>query len=77
MNEATTVDRLMRLEEVLHTTGLGRNTVYRRMREGIFPRQVRLGPNSVAWRQSDIARWVESPSTYSTALEGGEGDGNT
>jgi len=28
------IDRFMRLDEVLRTTGLGRNTVYRRIREG-------------------------------------------
>ncbi|SFP38407.1 transcriptional regulator, AlpA family [Geopseudomonas sagittaria] len=60
MNAAESIDRLMRLDEVLHTTGLGRNTVYRRMREGTFPKQVKLGPNSVAWRQSDIATWMAS-----------------
>lgn len=52
------IDRLLRLDEVLHTTGLGRNTVYRRIREGTFPKQVRIGPNSVAWRQSDISQWM-------------------
>lgn len=60
MSAAEKIDRLMRLEEVLHTTGLGRNTVYRRMREGTFPKQVKLGPKSVAWRQSDIAHWIDS-----------------
>ncbi len=58
MSPAQNIDRLLRLDEVLHTTGLGRNTVYRRIREGTFPKQVRIGPNSVAWRQSEIARWV-------------------
>jgi len=52
------IDRFMRLDEVLHITGLGRNTVYRRIREGTFPKQVRIGPNSVAWRQSAIAKWM-------------------
>ncbi|MCY0111616.1 AlpA family transcriptional regulator [Pseudomonas monsensis] len=28
------------------------------MREGMFPNQVRICPNSVAWRQSSIARWM-------------------
>lgn len=50
------IDRFLRLEEVLHITGLGWNTVYRRMREGTFPQQVRIGPNSVAWRQSSIVQ---------------------
>ena len=52
------IDRFLRLDEVLHTTGLGRNTVYRRIREGTFPKQVRIGPNSVAWRQSAISQWM-------------------
>jgi prophage regulatory protein len=60
MAAAEKIDRFMRLDEVLHTTGIGRNTVYRRMREGTFPKQVKLGPNSVAWRQSDIATWMAS-----------------
>lgn len=55
------IDRFLRLAEVLHATGLGRNTIYRRMREGTFPRQIRLGPNSVAWRQSEIDKWMLHP----------------
>lgn len=51
-------DRFMRIDEVISATGLGRNTIYRRMREGTFPRQVRLGPNSVAWLQSTISEWM-------------------
>ncbi|WP_089394510.1 helix-turn-helix transcriptional regulator [Pseudomonas delhiensis] len=59
------IDRFMRLDEVLHTTGLGKNTLYRRVREGSFPKQVRIGPNSVAWRQSDITEWMSDPAGYS------------
>lgn len=51
-------DRFMRIDEVISVTGLGRNTIYRRMREGTFPRQVRLGPNSVAWLQSAVSEWM-------------------
>ena len=60
------IDRLLRLDEVLHATGLGRNTVYRRIREGTFPKQVRIGPNSVAWRQSAVTEWMSAltPSNY-------------
>lgn len=53
-------DRFMRIGEVISVTGLARNTIYRRMREGTFPRQVRLGPNSVAWLQSTISEWMSS-----------------
>ncbi|MCU7219347.1 MULTISPECIES: helix-turn-helix transcriptional regulator [Pseudomonas] len=54
------IDRLLRLDEVLRVTGMGRNTVHTRIREGTFPKQVKIGPNSVAWRQSDITQWMTS-----------------
>ncbi|CAH0649439.1 MULTISPECIES: helix-turn-helix transcriptional regulator [Pseudomonas] len=60
MRHAENIDRFLRLDEVLHVTGIGRNTVYRRIREGTFPKQVKIGPNSVAWRQSDITQWMTS-----------------
>lgn len=52
------IDRFMRLDEVVHTIGLSRNTVYRWIREEKFPRQVRIGPNSVAWRESENVAWM-------------------
>lgn len=58
---AESIDRFLRLDEVLHITGLGRNTIYRRIKEGTFPKQIRIGPNSVAWRQSAIAMWMSDP----------------
>lgn len=53
-------DRFMRIAEVVRVTALSRNTIYKRIREGTFPKQVRLGPNSVAWLQSDISAWMTS-----------------
>lgn len=61
MTTTENIDRFLRLDEVLHITGLGRNTVYRRIREGTFPKQIRIGPNSVAWRQSAITMWMSDP----------------
>lgn len=55
------IDRFLRLAEVLHVTGLGRNTIYRRIKEGPFARQIRLGQNSVARRQSEIDKWMLNP----------------
>ncbi|QEQ88720.1 AlpA family transcriptional regulator [Pseudomonas putida] len=54
------IDRLLRLPDVLRITGMGRNTVYTRIKEGTFPKQVKIGPKSVAWRQSDINKWMAS-----------------
>lgn len=51
-------DRLMRLKEVLNLTGLRRATLYRKIRTGTFPRQVRISERCAAWRESAIRSWL-------------------
>lgn len=51
-------DRLLRIWDVLEIVGLSDKTIYRHMKEGLFPQSVRTGPNSVAWRESDIMAWI-------------------
>lgn len=57
------LDRILRLTEVIHATGLGRNTIYRQMNEGLFPLAVELGGCRVGWRQSAIRAWIDSRPT--------------
>lgn len=51
-------DRLVRLEEVKHRTGMSRSTIYRRMSNGTFPGTVELSGNIAAWREADIDEWL-------------------
>ncbi len=51
--------RILRLPTVLLRTGLSRSTVYARVAEGTFPRQLSLGPNTVGWREADINTWID------------------
>lgn len=51
---------ILRKPCVLELTGLSSATLYRWMSQGLFPRPVRLGPNSVGWRESAIREWLES-----------------
>lgn len=60
---ATKPARLLRLPAVLERTGLGKSSVYSGMAAGTFPTPVRLGTRGVAWRESEIAAWVESLQT--------------
>ncbi|MEB5931633.1 AlpA family transcriptional regulator [Pseudomonas mosselii] len=60
MEHTEGIDRLLRLPDVIRITGMGRNTVYTRIKEGTFPKQVKIGPKSVAWRQSEINQWMAS-----------------
>ena len=34
-------------------------TIYRWIKEGNFPKNVKLGPNMVRWKVSDIEAWME------------------
>ncbi len=52
--------RIMRLTEVIQTTGLARSSIYSRMSEGSFPRPVPLGARSVGWVSEEIQDWVEA-----------------
>lgn len=44
---------------VMHMTGLGRSTIYRMIAKKQFPGPIRLSDRAVAWRQVDLAAWIE------------------
>jgi prophage regulatory protein len=54
--------RLVRIPEVLARTGLSRSTLYRLEADGTFPRRVKLGQRSVAFREAELLEWIESRS---------------
>jgi prophage regulatory protein len=53
-------DELWSVKIVRSNTGLSRASVYKYMALGLFPRQRRIGPGRIAWRASDIRKWIES-----------------
>ncbi|WP_300512939.1 AlpA family transcriptional regulator [Aliiroseovarius sp.] len=55
--------KLLRRPEVEALTGLSRTSIYRMMDEGEFPRPVRLGKRAVAWREADLAEWLNGLTT--------------
>jgi predicted DNA-binding transcriptional regulator AlpA len=42
-------DRIIRLKTVLNRSGLSRSTVYRKIKEGTFPRQIPISANGCGW----------------------------
>ena len=44
-----TSHQLLRLKKVEEKTGLKRSQIYLYMKEGTFPRSIKIGPASVAW----------------------------
>lgn len=50
--------RFIRIKEVLSITSLSQSELYRRIKAGTFPVQVRLAPGHVVWVQSEVDSWV-------------------
>lgn len=57
-------DRILRLPTVLDRTGLSRATLYRKIAEDTFPRQVRISIHGAGWHESAVNRWVADPAGY-------------
>jgi len=51
-------DRLLTMKEVVVLTRMSKPTVYKLIREGRFPQQIRICDNKVAWLQSEILDWI-------------------
>ena len=64
--------KLIDRKEVTALTTLARATIYKKMSEGGFPKQVSLGANCVAWVESEVLEWVEAKIALRD-LQGGGG----
>lgn len=52
--------RILRLNEVLHMTGLSRSLLYKLSQEGCFPKQIPLGGRAVGWLEQEVTDWILS-----------------
>lgn len=41
---------------------IGRTSLWRKVKNGTFPKPVKLGPMTTAWRAEDIRTWIEQQS---------------
>ena len=51
---------LVRLRQLTAMVGLSRSTIYRLVKAGNFPKPIRIGISSLAWRMDDIHKWIDS-----------------
>ena len=50
--------KIMRLGEVIASTGLGRSSIYKLMAEDAFPKSVPLVNRSVGWVSYEVEGWI-------------------
>ena len=54
-NTTSIPSRILRRHQVEHETGYSRSTIYLRMKQGLWPKPVRLGPRAVGWPANEVA----------------------
>ena len=52
-------DGLLRLPEVLKVFPVSRSAWWKGVQEGRYPRAVKIGPRTTAWRRSDIQALID------------------
>lgn len=57
-------DRILRIRTVLQRTGLSRSTLYRKIQDGTFPRQVQISIHGAGWHEFAVNRWIADPISY-------------
>lgn len=64
-------DRILRIKTVLERTGLSRSTMYRKMQNGTFPKNVQISTRCAGWRESAVVEWLKDPMFYEARAQDG------
>nr|WP_294865168.1 AlpA family phage regulatory protein [uncultured Pseudogulbenkiania sp.] len=59
--------KILRLPQVKAKIGLGKTTIYERMKSGDFPRPVKIGRVS-GWDEMDLDAWIEEQKQASRSV---------
>lgn len=60
MIEKQTPKRLLRIDEVKARVGICKSGIYAAVRNGKFPRPVKIGVRTSAWSEQEIDQWIEA-----------------
>lgn len=56
----TTKERILRLPEVLRIVGLKKSTIYAKIKQGLFPEQLKITERCSGWLESQVYAFVQS-----------------
>lgn len=54
------IDRILRLNDLTQKIGLKKSAIYEKIREGDFPRPLKLGERARGWRESEVDAWISN-----------------
>jgi prophage regulatory protein len=55
----TIIRTFLRLPAVIEATGWSRTTIWRKVKAGVLPAPIPIGPNTIAWDAAEIAHWQQ------------------
>lgn len=58
------LEKIIRLRTVLDRTGLSRSTMYRKMKDGTFPKRIPISIHGAGWYESAINQWIANPAAF-------------
>ena len=50
--------RIIRLNEVINRTGLGKTSLYKFIKAKTFPQPIALGERAVGWVEAEVDKWI-------------------
>jgi len=50
--------KVLRYPQLKERVGYSRMHIFRLERDGLFPKRIHLGPNSVAWIEAEVDAWL-------------------
>jgi len=53
------MEKLLRMKDLTEMTGLGPDHIYKMIRKGTFPKQIKLSERSSRWIKSEVNTWIE------------------
>ena len=70
--ESKSSSLLLRLDELTSEVKLGESTIKQKVKDGNFPKPIKIGARAMAWKRSDIEGWIDTLSRASDC--GGHGN---
>lgn len=52
--------KILRDGDVRKRVPVGRVTLWRWERDGLFPKRIQIGPRAIGWYEDEVDAWVES-----------------
>jgi len=66
MQNAQELDAFLRLPQVIEITTIKKTKLYELMKDGFFPKNIKIHGRTSVWRKSEVRQWMSAPDTYNT-----------